>query len=126
VASEPVVRSLRERRRWLLIGPPVVLLIGKGLNTLVQLAISATPPDRIVLTIALAVTSIVAAFLLLGGGRVGWLLALIVIGWDLAVEIALWWVGQPDYVAMALLALCAFLVTTPDMRAAHVGAREVA
>jgi hypothetical protein len=113
---------MRSRRhRWLLIGPPVLLLLGKGVNTLVQLALTDAPPDRVLIVIGFAALSIVAALLLLAGGRVGWLLAMGVLGWDLAVSLALWWFGTPDYLAMAVLALCAFLVTTPEMRAAHAG-----
>lgn len=120
MASEPAARTVSTRRRWLLIAPPVVLLFGKGANTLVQLALGELHPDRLVLTIALALLSVVAALLLLAGGRWGWLLAVAVIGGDLVGEIALWWFGVPDYVAMALLTLCAFLVTSPEMRRAFV------
>lgn len=112
------------RRRWLLIGLPVVLLFAKGVNTLVQLSLTDTPPDRIGLVIGFAALSILAAILLLAGGRVGWLLAMGVLGWDLAVSLALWWIGTPQYVAMTLLAVCAFLITTPEMRAAHTGSRR--
>ncbi len=74
--------------------------------------------------IAFAALSIFAAFALLVGGRIGWLLAIGVLGWDLAVSIFLWWIGTPQYVAMALLAVCAFLLTTPEMRAAHASKTE--
>jgi hypothetical protein len=113
----------RARHRWLLIGLPVVLLLGKGVNTLVQLGLTDATPERFWLVVGFAALSIVAALLLLAGGRVGWLLAMGVLGWDLAVSLGLWWFGTPDYVAMALLALCAFLITTPEMRAAHAGQR---
>lgn len=116
MAPEPAARTRRTRRRWLLVAPPVVLLFGKGANTLAQLALGEMQPERLVLTVTLAALSIVAALLLLAGGRLGWLLAVAVIGGDLAGEIALWWVGLPDYTAMALLTLCAFLVTSPEMR----------
>lgn len=120
MVSESPATAPRPRLRWLLIGLPVALLFAKGANALVQLALTDTPPDRVVLVIALAALSIIAALALLAGGRFGWLLALVVIGWDLAGELVLWWIGAPDYVAMALLAVCAFLVTSPEMRAAHV------
>jgi hypothetical protein len=97
-----------------------VLLFGKGANTLLQLGLGELHPDRLLLTIAMALLSVVAALLLLAGGRWGWLLAVAVIGGDLVGEIALWWFGVPDYVAMALLTLCAFLVTSPEMRRAFV------
>jgi hypothetical protein len=116
--AEPTIRP---RRRWLLIGPPVLILVVKGLNTLVQLGLTDTPPDRVGLVIAFAALSIIAAFALLVGGRIGWLLAIGVLGWDLAASIFLWWIGTPQYVAMALLAVCAFLLTTREMRAAHTG-----
>jgi hypothetical protein len=120
LAPEPAARTLRTRRRWLLIGPPVVLLFGRGANTLVQLALGTITPERLVLTIVLAVLSILSALLLVQGGRWGWLLAVGILGANLAGEIGLWWFGQPDYLAMALLALCAFLITMPEMRAAYV------
>src|SRR5262245_30199256 len=101
---------MRSRRRWLLIGPPVLLLFGRGVNTLVQLAMGTLHPDRLVLTIVLAILSILSALLLVQGGRWGWLLAVGILGANLAAEIGLWWFGQADYVAMALLALCAFLI----------------
>jgi hypothetical protein len=116
--------TTRPRRRWLLIGPPVVILLAKGANTLVQLALTDTPPDRVGLVIAFAALSIIAAFALLVGGRIGWLLAIGVLGWDLAASIFLWWIGTPQYVAMTLLAVCAFLLTTPEMRAAHTSRPE--
>ncbi len=114
----------RSRKRWLLIGVPVVLLLAKGVNTLVQLGLTDTPPDRVGLVIGFAALSILAAVLLLAGGRVGWLLAMGVLGWDLAAGIYLWWIGSPQYVALTLLALCAILITTPEMRAAHTGERR--
>jgi hypothetical protein len=120
LAPEPAARTIRTRRRWLLIAPPVLLLFVKGANTLVQLALGELHPDRLVLTIALALLSVVAALFLLAGGRWGWLLAVAVIGGDLLGEIVLWWLGSPDYPAMALLTLCAFLVTSPEMRRAFV------
>ncbi len=97
----------------------MVILVLKGVNTLVQLGLTDTPPDRIGLVIGFAALSIFAAFALLIGGRIGWLLAIGVLGWDLAASIFLWWIGTPQYVAMALLAVCAILLTTPEMRAAH-------
>jgi len=120
LAPEPIATTPSSRRRWLLIGPPVVLLFGKGLNQLIQLGLTDTPPDRIWLVIALAVLSMVAAVALLSGSGLGWVVAMAVIGADLLGELALWWIGTPHYVAMALLTLCAILVTSPEMRAAHL------
>ena len=113
----------RPRRRWLLIGPSVLILLVSGVTTLVQLGLTDTPPDRIWLVIGFAALSIIAAFALLVGGRIGWLLAIAVLGWDLAASIYLWWIGTPQYVAMALLSVCAILLTTPEMRAANTGKR---
>ena len=121
MASEPAPATLGQRQRWLLIVPPVVLLFGRGVRALVELALADTPPDRVLLVIGLALLSMLAAVLLLSGGRWGWLLAVGIIGWALAAELVQWWFGSPDYVAMALLTLCAILVTSPDMRATHVG-----
>jgi len=98
-----------------------VLLLVKGVRTLVELGLTDTPPDRVGFVAGLAILSIVAALTLLAGGRWGWLLAVGVLGWELAAELGLWWLGSPDYVALALLALCAILLTTPEMRAAHTG-----
>ena len=120
MASEPAARTVTTRRRWLLIGPPILLLFGRGVNTLVQLVLGTIQPERLVLTIVLAVLSILSALLLVQGGRWGWLLAVGILGANLAAEIGLWWFGRPDYVAMALLALCSFLITMPEMRAAYV------
>jgi hypothetical protein len=121
VAPEPAPATLRPRQRWLLIGPPVVLLFGRGVRALVELALADTAQDRVLLVIGLALLSMLAAVLLLSGGRWGWLLAVGIIGGALAAELAQWWFGSPDYVAMALLTLCAILVTSPDMRAEHIG-----
>ena len=99
----------------------MVLLLLKGANTLVQIGIGEITPERFWLVVGFAVLSILAALLLLAGGRLGWLLAMGVLGWDLALALAFWWLGTPDYVAMALLSLCAILITTPEMRAAHTG-----
>ena len=121
MAPEPATTTLRPRQRWLLIGPPVVLLFGRGVRALVELALADTPPERVGIVVGLAILSMLAAVLLLSGGRWGWLLAVGIIGWGLAAELAQWWFGSPDYIAMSLLTLCAILVTSPDMRAAHVG-----
>lgn len=121
MAPEPATTTLRPRQRWLLIGPPVVLLFGRGVRALVELALADTAPDRVVLVVALAVLSMLSAVLLLTGGRWGWLLAVGILGIGLAVELSQWWLGTPDYLALALWTLCAILVTSPEMRAAHVG-----
>jgi hypothetical protein len=120
LASELAATTLRSRQRWLLIGIPVLLLAGRGASALVQLATGDVQPDRLLLYIGLSVLSIVAAVALLAGRRFGWLLAMGFIGADLAGEILLWLWGMPDYVAMALLALCAALITSSDMRATYV------
>jgi hypothetical protein len=120
MASEPVAMTRRSRQRWLLIGIPVLLLAGRGANALVQLVRGDVQPDRLVLYIGLSVLSIVAALALLAGRRFGWLLAMGFIGADLAGEILLWYWGTPDYTAMALLALCAALITSSEMRATYV------
>jgi hypothetical protein len=122
LASEPATMPPpRPRQRLLLVGLPVALLFAKGAVSLIQLITADQLPDRIVITAAMAVLSILAALLLLAGGRIGWLLAVLLVGGDLAGELVLWWFGVPDYRSMALLALCAVLLTTRDMRAAHVG-----
>jgi hypothetical protein len=121
LASEPTAAALRPRRQWLLIGIPVLLLFGRGVRAIVELSLAETPPDRIGVVIGLALLSMAVAVALLLGGRWGWVLAIGILGWDLAAELALWWFGSPDYIAMALLALCAFLLTTPEMRAAFTG-----
>ena len=120
MASELAATTLRSRQRWLLIGLPVLLLAGRGANALVQLVRGDVQPDRLLLYIGLSVLSIVAALALIAGRRFGWLLAMGFIGADLAGEILLWLWGTPDYVAMALLALCAALITSSDMRATYV------
>jgi hypothetical protein len=120
LASELAATTLRSRQRWLLIGIPVLLLAGRGASALVRLATGDVQPDRLLLYIGLSVLSIVAAVALLAGRRFGWLLAMGFIGADLAGEIVLWLWGTPDYVAMALLALCAALITSSDMRATYV------
>ena len=40
MAYETAEPTKRSRRRWLLIGPPVVILVVKGVNTLVQLGLT--------------------------------------------------------------------------------------
>ena len=117
MASEPAATTLRSRQRWLLVGIPVVLLFGRGVKSLVQIAMADTRPDRLGIVISLAVLSMVAAVALIVVGRWGWVLAMAILGWDLVGELVLWWCGSPDYVAMFLLAICAFLLTTPEMRA---------
>lgn len=124
MASELTATPPRTRQRWLLIGPPVVLLFGKGVKSLVQIAMADTRPDFLGVMIFLAVLSMVAAVALVAVGRWGWVLAIAILGWDLVGELGLWWFGSPDYLAMSLLAICAFLLTTPEMRAAYMGPRR--
>jgi hypothetical protein len=121
LASELTATPPRSRQRWLLIGPPVVLLFGKGVKSLVQIALSDTRPDFLGVLITLPVLSMVAAVALVVVGRWGWVLAIAILGWDLVGELVLWWYGSPDYVAMSLLAICAIILTTPEMRAAYMG-----
>jgi hypothetical protein len=120
-ATLPPPRRLLSRQRLLLVGLPVALLFAKGAITLGQLVSADQLPDRVLLAAGMAVLSVIAALLLLAGGRIGWLLAVVLVGGDLAGELVLWWLGEPDYRSMALLALCAVLLTTREMRSAHVG-----
>ena len=120
MASELTATTPRTRQRWLLIGPPVVLLFGKGVKSLIQIALADTRPDFLGVMVFLAVLSMVAAVALVVVGRWGWVLAIAILGWDLIGELGLWWFGSPDYLAMSLLAICAFLLTTPEMRAAYM------
>jgi hypothetical protein len=121
LASEPAATTLRPRQRWLLVGIPVVLLFGRGVKALVELALADTLPDRVGIVIFLAVLSMVAAVALVVVGRWGWVLAVAILGWGLVGELGLWWFGSPDYIALFLLTICAFLLTTPEMRAEYLG-----
>lgn len=80
-----------------------------------------TVPDRVGIVIFLAVLSMVAAVALIVVGRWGWVLAVAILGWGLVGELGLWWFGSPDYVALFLLTISAFLLTTPEMRAEYLG-----
>ena len=114
-------RRCDRAQRWLLVGIPVVLLFGRGVKALVELALADTLPDRVGIVIFLAVLSMVAAVALVVVGRWGWVLAVAILGWGLVGELGLWWFGSPDYVALFLLTICAFLLTTPEMRAEYLG-----
>lgn len=112
---------MTRRRRWLTIGLPVVLLLIKAGNYAVAV-IGSRPhaiEDFVTTAAILGTLSLLAAFALLAGHRIGWILALSFIGWDLGVLLVLWWIGQPDYLAMALAALAAALLTSPEMRSLH-------
>ncbi|MCC6617944.1 MAG: hypothetical protein IT341_02765 [Chloroflexi bacterium] len=119
---------MTRRRRWLTIGLPVVLLLIKAGNY----GVAAFGPgphaigDFVTTAAVLGVLSLVAAAALLAGHRIGWILALTFIGWDLGVLLVLWWIGQPDYLAMGLAALAAGLLTSPEMRALHDPAEDAA
>ena len=105
---------------WLLITPPVLLLLINGAVTLVEVIDAQGSLGRdAVIPVAFGGLSILAAVALLARRRLGWLLAVSIIGWHLAGTLALWWLGRPDYLTMALVALSAVLVTSPDMRRAH-------
>ena len=95
MASEPAATTLRPRRRWLLVGIPVVLLFGRGVKSLVELAMADTVPDRVGIVIFLAVLSMVAAVALIVVGRWGWVLAVAILGWGLVGELGLWWSAHP-------------------------------
>lgn len=104
---------------WLLIGLPVLLLLVNGIATLLEVRAMPGVSIREVVPITFGALSIVAALALLGRRRLGWLLAVSIVGWHLAATLALWWVGTPEYLPMALVALSAILVTSPDMRRAY-------
>ena len=57
----PLPRRSRSRQRWLLIGIPVVLLFGRGVKSLVQLATGRYASGSLGVMICLAVLSMVAA-----------------------------------------------------------------
>jgi hypothetical protein len=124
-AIEPVeanesIRASGRRRLWLL-GLPVVLLVSKAAAVLARVVApnpTLTETEAIV-EVALAIMAIVAAVSLLAGRRLGWILALSIVGWDLAASLVLWWVEAPNYLSMGLLALVAFLITSPDVRALY-------
>ena len=108
---------------WLLIGLPVLLLLVNGVATLVEVRATSAPSIREIVPITFGALSIVAALALLARRRLGWLLAVSIVGWHLAATLALWWVGTPEYLPMALVTLSAVLVTSPDMRRAYTSER---
>ncbi|MEO8510717.1 MAG: hypothetical protein ABI534_05690 [Chloroflexota bacterium] len=110
--------TLRRPRPWLLIGPPVVLLLIKGAAVVAQLAVSGERLDRgeLVVQVVLAALSFLAAVALVAGRRFGWLLAVWIVGWDLAASLVLWWIGTPSYLELALLTVSAALITSTEMR----------
>ncbi len=110
--------TVRSPRSWLLIGPPVVLLLIKGAAVVAQLAVPGERLDRgeLVVQVVLAALSFLAAVALVAGRRFGWLLAVWIVGWDLAASLVLWWIGTPSYLELALLTVSAALITSPEMR----------
>jgi hypothetical protein len=113
--------SPRPRVRWLLIALPVVLLIVKAIAALADVGPLGDELTwrRSFIDIGLAVISLGAAVGLVAGLRIGWLLALWIVGWDLVLAVARWWLGEPNYAVMILAALVAFLLTTRDMQVAY-------
>lgn len=111
----------RPRARWLLVIPPAALLVARGVSSLVQLAGAwdGHPDPGTFVLAALAALALVAAAALLAGHHIGWLLAMWIVGWDLAVSLVLWWIGEPQYLTMALQTLVAALITSREMRAAY-------
>ena len=107
-----------QRRRWLLVALPAVLLLAKAASEVLEAVNSRAAGESSTISIALAGLSFVAASGLIGGRRIGWLLALSIVGWGLVVYLARWWVGTPNFVGMALLTVSAFLITSPEMRRA--------
>jgi uncharacterized membrane protein len=114
LAPPPVPATLRH---WWLIGVPAVLLFAKSGAAIGALAdpLGALARGESVVELILAGLALVAALALLLRRRIGWLLALSIVGWDLAAELALWWGGSPNYLSMALVAIVAALITSPDM-----------
>jgi hypothetical protein len=106
-------------RRWLLLAPPTILLLAKGVAQLalaaIQLGLEPTDAGAILLAV-LGASSLLAALALLAGRRLGWLLALSVLGWDLTTGLVLWWQGTANYAAMALSTVSALALTAPVMR----------
>ncbi len=103
MASEPAATTLRPRQRWLLIGIPVVLLFGRGVNALVELAMADTLPDRVGDRDLPRGPEHRRRGRIGRGRTLGWVLAVAILGWGLVGELGLWWFGSPDYVALALL-----------------------
>jgi hypothetical protein len=111
-------------RRWALVVPPAILLLLKGAAQLAALVPIRLGDQPVIVPSALAALSILAALALLGGRRLGWLLALSIVGWDLGVSLLRWWLGRPDYVALGLLALTALLITSSPLRALYANGEE--
>ena len=122
-AAPTVATPPRGGAGWLLIGLPVLLLLVNGIATLIEVRALPAATIREVVPITFGALSIVAAVALLARRRLGWLLAVSIVGWHLAATLALWWVGTPEYLPMALVALSAILVTSPDMRRAYAAER---
>jgi hypothetical protein len=109
------------RRRWLTIALPVALLLFGGVTSLQPLFREGfdAADDLLRLPFILGALSVAAALALMSGHRIGWLLALSIVGWHLAGSLALWWVGEPQYLTMAIVAACGALLTSPEMQAAY-------
>ena len=118
IDGQPVITR---RRRWLTIALPVALLAATGVASLWPLTLPGVrlSLDLVTAPVVLGSLSLLAGVALLVGHRIGWLLALSIVGWELAASLVLWWSGQPQPLGMALTALSAALLTSPEMRALH-------
>lgn len=116
-----ITRDTRSKRRWLVVLVPALLLLLKGSTELGRVAEiwSGWTDIPSVLALTLGVLSLSAVVALLARRRLGWLVALSVLGWDLAGSLALWWAGHPNFIGMTALTLAAFLITSSDMRAMY-------
>lgn len=105
---------------WLLVAPPILLLLANGVSTIAELReTTSASAGEVVSQLVFGSLSVLAAFALLARRRLGWLLAVSIVGWHLAAMLVLWWTGTPNYLSMALVALAALLVTSLDMRRAY-------
>lgn len=114
-----IARSPSPKRRWLVVLIPVLLLLLKGSTELVRVSEiwSGWTDIPSVVALVLGVLSLSAAGALLARRRFGWLVALSILGWDLAGSLALWWSGHPNFIGMTALTVAAFLITSSEMRA---------
>ena len=116
--NNDVARRATPTRRWLAIALPVALLVVMSASELARATANWAGWGDVsgVVPLVLGSLSLAAAIALLARHRIGWLIALSILGWDLAGSLALWWIGHPNFLGMAALAVAALLITSSEMR----------
>jgi hypothetical protein len=113
----------RPRPRALLLVPVLVILLLEAsyqvLSALVDLRGFGVHTRAPALAIVFGVLNLIATVGLVSGMRFGWILAMVLAGWNVGYFLVVWWIGDPAWLGMAFAVVIVFLLSSREMRRAY-------